>query len=246
MKAFRLAQSSTSLRFTRDYSNVVLCAERDGQWIQKVYSVEEFRTHAAPMPFTNKPENVIRAHPDCKTVEFSMPLDPNVTDVALRLLWAWPATWGFYTGPHIEFSDIAVYSLRQRNGEIRWRIAQHYTSPTTPYTKNRTLIDLDDPPLVYCAIGDKNVPIVSVSFNHVAWIDRTCKKKLRRRDVKKRVMKLAAFPDPLKPESRHSVITLLDIPSDVLDLAYRVFLEPCTARVMIATIDNGMHMYQYA
>lgn len=200
------------------------------------------------MPFTNRPDNMSQAHPECQTTVFKMPKEPDVLDMDLKLLWAWPGTWGFYLSPHIEFSDIAVYEMKVGDGNTRWRIAQHYTSSKYgPYAATRSIIDLYDPPLVYSAVGNKRVPIMSVSFNHVAWIDHIhTVRSIRRKRVKNRVMKLAAFPDPLGSDSKVSILTLPDIPSDVLTRTYRVFLEPCTARVMVATNDNDLYTYRYA
>lgn len=199
------------------------------------------------MPFTNRPDNISQAHPECQTTVFKMPKEPDVLNMDLKLLWAWPGTWGFYLSPHIEFSDFAVYEMNVGNGNTRWRIAQHYTSKSGPYAATRSIIDLDDPPLVYSAVGNKRVPIISVSFNHVVWIDHIhTMRSIRRKRVKERVMKLAAFPDPLGSDSKVSILTLPDIPSDVLTRTYRVFLEPCTARIMVATNDNDLYTYRYA
>lgn len=144
------------------------------------------------------------------------------------------------------FSHIHVL-VAEDGGELKWSVAQYYSDEQKPYRSERFYVPFTKPVLL--EYGDLGIPILGMSFNHLTWIEQD-EQLVNGKRMFKRVMRFTSFPHPSKgiadlDASRPHTRTL-DIPSNVLDVAYHIFVEPALGSIYIATISNELHRFRYA
>ena len=133
-----------------------------------------------------------------------------------------------------------------RPEEKIWRIAQHYSDATGPCAHSRTIATLTNPVLGPVDTDEHGMPLVCLSFNQFGWV--TTEPHPGRPAERRRVLKLMTFPDPgetFDGDLSTSARTL-DVPSDVLDVAYHVLLDSTQGLIIVATLENSLFVYRYS
>ncbi|KAL5501036.1 hypothetical protein ACEPAH_9423 [Sanghuangporus vaninii] len=123
--------------------------------------------------------------------------------------------------------------------EKTWRVAQYYSDKNGPCSPSRSILTLRNPALDPV---ENHTPIVCVSFNHVGWVE-----EVNEDGAVVRKMKLVTFPDPgtIHEGDLADTASTLDIPSDILKSAYHVLLDATQGLILVATVEQTLHIYRY-
>lgn len=148
----------------------------------------------------------------------------------------------------IMYVTVPARVVDPRPEEKLWRIAQHYTDSNGPCAHSRTIATLHKPVLGPIDTDEHGMPLVCLSFNQFGWVTTEEVSDGFGGMRNKRVLKLMTFPDPgetfdgdLSSQARS-----LDVPSEVLDMAYHILLDSTQGLVIIATLENTLFVYHYS
>lgn len=264
------SKTAINIRLSSDGNSLALRHEADGKFTLRTYSLSTLRTTASPWqpilrapgkyPITKPASEVTFKWADSLAQSRAQPLLQRrwtMTNLAQTRLGGPFRTCVFYvcvTPPPEGEEGEEADDLRNE-----WHFVQYYASEAGPYTDERFVLPLHDPVLraMHRVSSPRGLPVFGLDFNHACYIDQIDEPVPHvdgsgpaDETRKKRVLQFVTFPDPLDSELRgdgkaHEFRTL-DIPEEVLDVAYHVFLQPSLAAIMITTETNELHTYYYA
>lgn len=123
-----------------------------------------------------------------------------------------------------------------------WRVAQYYSDKNGPCAPARNFLTLRNPALSPNDADEHGIPIICMSFNHFGWVEEADSGS-----AKTRSLKLVTFPDPGTTYEGDLVYCArtLDVPLEVLNEAYHMLIDPTQGLVIVATVDQVLHVYRY-
>lgn len=243
------------IRYSDDNQSVVVCVERDDQWIQESFKVSCLKPRAFPDVYTALAHPIRTQTPpesesvDAEYTHVSTPFKLPKGSLGLAeqfICWSIPPPHYRYPGVPAQHSHIFVYSIQIAGGTagrmVQYQVAQHYTSEEGPYEDARLILPLIHPRIMpYDA--QLKFPLMGVSFNHIAYIETVIYPWNNKAGTY--ALRLATFPKVKKGHGRIDVKVLKDVPQKVLQDAHQIFLRPDIAAISITTTDNMLHTFYY-
>ena len=137
----------------------------------------------------------------------------------------------------------SIYCLRRdspTNGfRYDYRLIQYYITKDGPQSGHFSA------DLKTCAseLGER-YPMIAVSFPYFCWIDKIYEPGIWPPRLE---LKIARFPPPYELHwNVEDHVRKVDIPSDVLTSAERIFLAPTKASILILTWSRKLHTFRFA
>jgi len=232
------------VRFSDDGEELtVFSAREDGVWLQHHYKVSELKKHAQCLSKgTDLPFHSLRPY-DKVTYTFADPFPSTELGIYsdnVTLFQYWNSTyaqsWLKVAGLRSLFSYLYLMVGGTPTGGKRFRVAQFYATESAPCHPKRFVFDLGDP--VRVPFEGDELPLMSLSFNHLCWIDQL--------PGTQRALKLVTFPDAFDRDNAELRIRTLNVPNTVLQHAAHVFMVPSLGSIMILTSAQHLHRFQYA
>lgn len=247
---------------------MIISQERSGFWNQQSYSISELSNASLDIP-PNDTQNskLYPAKPPVFKVELPKEMmDPLVQSSCTEdsgcqsghaLLRCTKAHIPLQSCASSEsISHVLLYRVDELHtrGKIysRWCLMRLHMMREGPFPETFNAdsvshIPLNDPVLD----PTTSEPIFDAAMNFAVWIDREKEKKKYRPAFKKRVVKIAAFPDAgedcwSSDPNPLTITTLSDLPSSVVDRARKILIRPSQASIFIVTTSNELYRFVYA
>ena len=257
--------SGIDIRFSDDFEKVIIYTLHRGTCTEWSYSISDLRPYASTIQ--PLPQSAAIHTLNYTTVSVNMPLteelDARTTFYQQYIFSQW---WQTFAGVPMRYSYIALHLSVERAGDAdadaqphlrrTWHVSQHYLSDAHARAEERRFaFALGDPVVLENTDLEHGLPLMGVSFNHAAWIDQEPVVALYRRTRrKKRVLRLVSFPEVeqrAEPSGCEAKFVTLDVPEDVLNSAYHLFVEPTLCSIVITTstafgCKNEIHTFPYA
>lgn len=232
------------VRFSDDGEELTVFSEReDGIWRQHHYKVSDLKKLSQSLSKgTDLPFHSLKPY-DKATYKFADPFPSTglgiySDNVTMFQYWnsTYAQSWLKVAGLRSLFSYLYLMVGITSSNVKKFRVAQFYATESAPCHPKRFVFDLGNP--VRVPFEGDELPLMSLSFNHLCWIDQLPKADL--------ALKLVTFPDPFKRDDIKYEIRILDAPFSVLRNAAHVFMVPSLGSIMILTKAQHLYKFQYA
>lgn len=243
---YKSRHTGAVVRFSDDGEDLTVFSEReDGKWLQHHYKISELKKHNQSLSGgTDLPFHSLRPY-DKVSYNFTDPFPGTGLGIysdSVTLFQYWNSTyaqsWLKVAGLRSLFSYLYLMVGAAPEGGKRFRVAQFYATESVPCHPKRFVFDLGDP--VRVPFEGDELPLMSLSFNHLCWIDQI---PGAMRTLK---LKLITFPDPYDRDDVKLQVRILDAPDAVLKDAAHVFMVPSMGSIMILTNAQYLYRFQYA
>ncbi|KLO11038.1 hypothetical protein SCHPADRAFT_999174 [Schizopora paradoxa] len=242
--SYKSRHTGAVVRFSDDGEELTVFSEReDGIWRQNHYKVSELKKLSQSLSKgTDLPFHSLKPY-DKATFRFADPFPSTglgiySDNVTMFQYWnsTYAQSWLKVAGLRSLFSYLYLMVGITSSNVKKFRVAQFYATETAPCHSKRFVFDLGNP--VRVPFEGDELPLMSLSFNHLCWIDQLPKADL--------ALKLVTFPDPFKRDDIKYDIRVLDAPINVLRNAAHVFMVPSLGSIMILTKAQHLYRFQYA
>jgi len=259
--AFVFRKSVVVAHLASDGDTLVVRAEHCGKACQKTFSLSSLQGTVATRQILPKTIEAKERNFDWTKAESESELHRVLTHShsAPYRVWTLHPWWPAPSGVPKRTSTIVLYVHTPEIADPdalpptparRWIIGQHYATDSKLCGAARSVLHLRDPAPVRLG-GSDGLPMLGISFGHVVWIERVLTWRGPRR-VRKRVAKLASFPDPCDREEVtnikqfHPIVRTLDIPERILKVACHLIVDPSSASISVTTETNSLFTFNYA